>query len=407
MTGVLRPANAEDLIDAIATANAERTPLEIVARGTKREFGRAVNAGALLDVSAFSFIEAYEPEELVLTAAAATPMREIEAALAERRQMLAFEPQDLGPLYGQAANAGTLGGVLACGLSGPRRIKAGAARDHFLGFSAVSGRGERFKAGGKVVKNVTGYDLPKLMAGSFGTLAVLTSVTVKVLPAGDKSRTVLAFGLSDQAAIALLAEALNSPNEVSGAAHLPREIARRSDASFVADAGAAVTAIRVEGTAGSVAARCAALRALIGARAPSEELHTMRTSILWREIRDVAKLLPDGAAAIWRVSVPPSAGAALVAGLRATRGAECYFDWGGGLIWLATAPRDDAGAAPLRTLVAASGGHATLMRGPADLRARVPVFEPQAGALAQLTRRVKGAYDPAQILNPGRLTAGA
>ena len=405
MSGVLRPANEAELIDAIATAHAERTPLEIVAHGTKREFGRAVNAGALLDVSALSGIEEYEPEELVLTAAAATPIAEIEAVLAARRQVLAFEPQHLGALYGQGA--GTLGGVLACGLSGPRRIKSGAARDHFLGFTAVGGRGERFKAGGKVVKNVTGYDLPKLMAGSFGTLAVMTSVTVKVLPAAEKSRTVLAFGLSDEAAIALLADALNSPYEVSGAAHLPKEIARRSSVEFVADAGAGVTAIRVEGTASSVAARCEALRAMMSARAPGEELHTMRSSILWQEIRDVAKLLPDRSATIWRVSVPPSAGAALAAGIRATRTAECYFDWGGGLIWIATASADDAGAAKLRALVAAAGGHATLMRGPADLRARVAVFEPQADGLARLARRVKDAYDPAHILNPGRIYAGA
>ena len=224
----LRPANAAELGEAVAQAHAASRTLAVVGGGSKRALGRLESAEATLDVSRLAGIETYEPAELVLTAGAATRMTMVEAALASARQMLAFEPPDLAPLFGGAAGGGTLAGVLACNLAGPRRIKAGAARDHFLGFSGVSGRGEVFKGGGKVVKNVTGYDLPKLMAGSFGTLAVLDSVTIKVVPAPQKTRTLLVRGLDAPAAVALLAAALNSPNEVSGAAHLPEQAASRS-----------------------------------------------------------------------------------------------------------------------------------------------------------------------------------
>ncbi|MCM0021059.1 MAG: 2-hydroxy-acid oxidase, partial [Tagaea sp.] len=306
-----------------------------------------------------------------------------------------------GPLYGAEIGSGTLAGALAANLGGPRRVKMGAARDHFLGFSAVSGRGETFKAGGKVVKNVTGYDLPKLMAGSMGTLAVFDTVTVKVMPAPAKSRTVLAFGLDPSAAVAVLADALNSPWEVSGASYLPANAAARSGVDLVRDAGGSVTAIRVEGTAVSVAARCEALRKALPAHAGQDELHTMRSKILWTEIRDARALLPENAA-LWRVSLAATQSPALVAALPE---AAYFFDWGGGLVWLAM---DDA-IVPARAgmLRAAMGeGHATLMRASDAARGRAPVFQPLAPGVAALTRGVKAQFDPRAILNPGRMYEG-
>lgn len=403
---VLRPTTAAQLRDAVAWAAGEEVALELVGQGTRRGFGRPVQTGHTLDLSGLSGIVGYEPAELVLTARAGTPMAAIEAALQESRQLLAFEPMDTGPLYGRAEGGGTLGGVVACNLSGPRRIKAGAARDHVLGFSGVSGRGEAFKAGGKVVKNVTGYDLAKLLTGSFGTLAAMDEITLKVLPAPEKTRTVLVFGLDDAAAAAAMADALNSPFEVSGAAHLPAAVARRSGVDYVRNAGAGVTAVRVEGTGVSVAARCAGLRALLGTRGAVEELHSMRSVRLWQELRDVAALLPDPARVVWRLSVPPAAGPKVAAAVAGSVAAELFYDWGGGLIWLAAPAADDGAAATVRAAVAAAGGHATLMRAPDALRAAVPVFEPQPPALAALTRRVKDAFDPRRILNPGRMVAG-
>jgi glycolate oxidase FAD binding subunit len=408
MTTTIKPRNDDQVREAVAWALSSAEPLELVGAGTKRGFGRPVQAGHVLDLSDLAGITLYEPEELVLGARAGTTMAEIEAALTAKRQMLAFEPPDLGLLYGGAAGQATLGGVLACNLAGPRRIKAGAARDHFLGFHGVSGRGEAFKAGGRVVKNVTGYDVAKLMAGSFGTLAALTEVTVKVLPAPEKTRTVLLFGLADNAAIEALTLALQSAHDVSGAAHLPAGIADLSSVGRVAEAGGAVTAIRLEGTPDSVAYRCAALRQeLSGLAAAQDELHSMNSGQLWRELRDAAYFAGDQQAVIWRISVPPAAGAKVAAAL-ADAGLPFlhFYDWGGGLIWLATLPEDDAGAKTIRGAIAEIGGHATLLRGPAPLRVAVPPFQPQPPDLAALSRRIKEAFDPEGILNPGRMESG-
>src|SRR5438874_2349729 len=202
------PSDLSELREAVAEALAAEEPLELVAGGSKRALGRPVQSAHTLDLSRLSGIRDYAPSELVLTAGAATPLAEIERVLAEHGQMLAFEPPGWGGLLGVEDASPTLGGVLACNLSGSRRIKAGAARDHFLGFRAVSGRGEIFKAGGKVVKNVTGYDLCKLMAGSHGTLAALEEVTIKVLPRPEIEATVMLAGIAPETAPRVMAAAL-------------------------------------------------------------------------------------------------------------------------------------------------------------------------------------------------------
>src|SRR5512138_595185 len=400
---VFAPESAAQVAEAVAWAAAAGEPLEVVGRGSKRALGRPVQAGHGLDLARLDGITLYEPEELVLSARAGTPLAAIEAALDEQRQMLAFEPPDLGPLLGGAAGAGSLGGVLACNLAGPRRVKAGAARDHFLGVTAVSGRGETFKSGGRVVKNVTGYDLCKLLAGAYGTLAVMTDVAVKVLPRPEKTYTVLLFGLDDAAAGEAMRQALGSPHEVSGAAHLPAAQAAKSAVAYVAGAGGAVTALRVEGPGPSVEYRCAALRRELADLGPTDELHSQNSIAFWRELRDVRSFAGDQRTAVWRLSVAPTAGPSVVTGIGE---GEAFYDWGGGLIWLSLPLNgaNDAGAAQVRAAVAAAGGgHATLIRAPLELRAAVPVFQPQDAATAALTRRVKEGFDPRGILNPGHM----
>ena len=399
---VLQPATEAELAELVRWAAAEELPLELVASGSKPGFGRPVQSAHRLDLGRLAGIRDYQPAELVLTAGAATPMAELETALAAEHQMLAFEPGDWAPLYGRPAGSGTLGGALACNLAGPRRIKAGAARDHFLGFRAVSGRGEAFKAGGKVVKNVTGYDLCKLMAGSFGTLAALTEVTVKVLPAPEKTRTLLLFGLADAAALAALTVALGGPYETAGAAHLPAGLADGLGIEHL-ERGQATTALRLEGPGPSVDERLAALRqALAGRGAAIGELHSRNSASFWRALRDVKPLAAQGSdAVLWRLSVPPASGAAVAAALDIPQRAY-YFDWGGGLIWLALPPAADAHAGRVRAAIA-GGGHATLVRAPDAVRAAVPVFQPQPEPLAALSRRVKEAFDPHGVLNPGRM----
>ena len=420
MAESLAPTDADGLADAVRWAVAGEAPLEVIAGGSKQTLGRPVQSAATLSLAAFDGIVDYQPSELVLTAQAATPLATIEAALEAERQMLAFEPADYGPLLRASGGAdlrapggadlrapggATLGGALACNLSGPRRIKAGAARDHFLGMHAVSGRGERFKAGGRVVKNVTGYDVCKLLAGSYGTLALMHEVTVKVLPAPERTRTVLVFGLEPAAALDALGAALGSAHEVSGAAHMPAEIAARSAVSYVSGAGAAVSAVRVEGFPASVEARCEALRALLGPFGAVEELHSKNSATLWREIRDVRAFADDGRP-LWRLSVPPASGAAAAACVAEAADVRALFDWGGGLLWLAVDGAPDAGEVPVRAAAMAVGGHATLVRADAPTRAARAVFQPQATGLAALTARIKRAFDPTGVLNPGRMYAG-
>ncbi len=410
MSTTFRPENDAQVREAVAWAAAEGAPLEVIGRGTKRGLGRPVQVAHGIELSSLTGITLYEPEELVLGARAGTPLAEIEAALDEKNQFFAFEPPDLGPLLGRAAGQGSIGGTLACNLSGPRRIKAGAARDHFLGFHAVSGRGEIFKSGGRVVKNVTGYDLCKLIAGSHGTLSVLTDVAVKVMPAPEKTRTVLLFGLDDAGALSAMTRALGSAHEVSGAAHLPAARAAGSGVSYVSKAGGAVTALRVEGPGPSVDYRCAALRNELSDLAETEELHSMNSRALWRELRDVNPFIAHPDRLVWRISVPPQAGPALVARIAGAADALYYYDWGGGLVWLALPAPDgaasDAGDGAIRAALEASGGHATLIRAPAEVRAAVPVFQPQDAANAALTTRVKDSFDPNRVLNPGRMYAG-
>ncbi len=406
MSETLTPKNATEVLDAVRWAADSAVPVEVAGAGTKRAYGRPPQAATRLDLVGLTGIDNYEPNELVMSAGAGTPMAEIEAALAENRQQLAFEPADLGPLLGTTVGGGTVGGVVACNLTGPRRIKAGAARDHVLGFKAVSGRGETFKSGGRVVKNVTGFDLSKLIAGSFGTLAVMTEVTLKVLPRPEKTRTVLIMGADDRAATEAMGAALGSPFEVASAAHLPADAAARSAVSYVAGAGAPVTAIRVEGPGPSVDSRCVSLRQLLKRFGDIEELHSRNSGALWQEVRDAAYFAGETDSQVWRVSVPPASGARVAADILAARPGRAFYDWGGGLVWLALEPTDDAAHETVRRAVAPTGGHATLIRASDSVRAAVPVFQPQEAVLAALTKRIKEAFDPGGVLNPGRMTAG-
>ena len=401
MASRFRPTEDDHVRDIVAWAATEETPLEVAGAASKRGLGRPGNLPAQLALDGLAGIAEYEPAELALSARAGTRVADIARALAAEDQHLAFEPPDLGPLFGAPAGAATIGGTLACNLSGPRRFKAGAARDHLLGARAVNGRGESFKTGGKVVKNVSGYDLCKLLAGSYGTLGVLTDVTLKVLPAPEKTRTVLVYGLGPEDGLAALGEVARSSLEASGLAHLPADVAARSAVGRVGGADAAVTAARLEGPESSVLARCARLRDLLGGRGDVDELHRRNSAVLWREIGDAALVAEPRDRAVWRLSTAPAAAAAVA---RAC-GGRCYFDWAGGLIWLSVPADGDAGAAAIRGAVAGRG-HATLVRAPDAVRARVPVFEPQPEPLAALSARVKRQFDPKGVLNPGRMVAG-
>ena len=403
MAQQIRPSTAEELRELVAWAAAEETQLEILGAGSKRGYGRPVEADTQVALTGLAGIGLYEPAELVMSAKAGTPLAEIEARLADNHQQLAFEPPDYGALLGGEAGRGTIGGVIACNLSGPRRIKAGAARDHFLGVQAVTGRGDLIKSGGRVVKNVTGYDLCKLFAGSFGTLVAMTEVTFKVLPAPEHEATLLLRARTREAGFAALRTAMNSAGDVAGAAYLPAAAAASSAVPAVTGAAADLAALRLEGPAPSVRERAERLKRLLEAEGELDELAPAASATLWREIRDVG-LLPR-ALPLWRMSVPPTAGAPLLETLERALRLAWLADWAGGLLWLAVDDAEDAGAAQMRGQLATAGGHATLVRASAELRAAVPVFQPQGPALARLTARVKDSFDPKRILNRGRMYA--
>jgi glycolate oxidase FAD binding subunit len=320
--------------------------------------------------------------------------------------MLAFEPPDWRGLL-RSAGEPTLGGTLACNLSGARRVRAGAARDHLLGFLAVNGRGETWKAGGRVVKNVTGYDMCKLQAGAFGTLSALTELSVRVVSKPEISCSLLLHGLSDKEAVAAMSQALNTPFEVSAAAHMPALVARRSRLEEMSREAGSVTALRLEGHEPSVAFRRTALAASFNR---VTHLDHAETETLWAEIGAVVTLLTPESRAIWRICQTPSSAPAVLDSIRAEiSSAEAFYDWGGGLLWLsidAGAAGSDAGAAILRAATQGMGGHATLIVAPETTRATAEVFEPEPAPLAALTRRVKDSFDPGHILNSGRLRQG-
>jgi glycolate oxidase FAD binding subunit len=407
MTDPIKPVNAADVEAAVQAALAAGQTLEVVGHGSKRAIGRAAQWDATLDLAGLTGITQYEPAELVLSAHAGTPIAEIEALVAGHGQQLAFEPMDCGPVLGEPPARGTIGGVLAANLSGPRRLTAGAARDHFLGFAGVSGRGESFKSGGRVVKNVTGYDLSKLIAGSWGTLAVMTDVSIKVMPRPETEATFALYGLDDRTAIAALNRGMGSAGEVSGAAHLPAAAAARSPAAALA-AGKALTALRLEGVTPSIRHRRQVLETLLAPLGEIAVLEEAASRALWRAVRDVT---PFAAAngperPLWRISTTPTHGPEVAARIAAQADAEVLYDWAGGLVWATLPPSDDAGARLVRSALAPAGGHATLIRAPAAIRAAVAVFEPQDSGLAALSRRVKDSFDPKGALNPGRMYAG-
>ena len=395
----------------VRAAIASEQPLEIVGHGSKRLVGQPMATNALLDLSAVNAVTAYEPNELIITVEAGAPLADVKSLIDSKNQQFAFEPVDTAPLLGTPAG-GTIGGMIGAGLAGPRRVKAGSARDHLLGAHAVSGFGDSFKAGGRVVKNVTGYDLCKLLAGSWGTLAVMTEVTLKVMPRPESERTLVLRGLDDVTANRAMTAALGSPFDVSAAAHVPKS-AFQATADGLSDLGspqAAVTLLRLEGIMASAAHRAAALAKALAPFGAAEIVEDAASAAVWSSVRDVQPFAAGGALGawpVWRIVCPPAAGGALGQALARETGGDVIYDWGGGLIWAALPPKPDAQAALVRGRVNAVGGHAMLLRASEELRRNVDVFHPQPAGLAGLSERVRNGFDPKNILNRGRMIRGS
>lgn len=365
---MLTPATSAELAALLEECAGQGRKVELRGGGTRSEIG-APRAAEIVSLSAMAGVVDYDPAELVLVVRAGTPLAEVEALVAASGQRLAFDP----------VGGGTIAGAVVGGFCGPGRLSGGAARDHLLGFTAVSGRGEVFRAGGNVVKNVTGYDLSKLVAGSWGRLAALCELSLKVMPRPRTAQTLALRADEAASAFAAMTAAMGSRCEVDAAA-------------FLSEAG--VVLLRLEGFERSVAARSEALRAVLAAHGEADALGESEAAGLWRQVRSVGPL--GDAPVLWRIAIPPSAGPGMIAAL-APLSPRWLADWAGGQVWLAA---DDAVA--VRAAAARAGGHAMLVRAPAALRATIPFMQPRPAPLMRLEERVRRAFDPAGMFETGR-----
>jgi len=367
------PQTEGDLADFLKS---QASPVRVVGGGTRG----GMTEREVLSTAGLSGVTLYEPGALTLVAQAGTPVAEIDQVLAAENQRLAFEPMLHQGLLG-TDGASTIGGVVAANVSGPRRVQAGACRDFLLGVRFVDGSGTLVKNGGRVMKNVTGYDLVKLLAGSWGTLGVLSEVSLKVLPDVETQTTVLINDLDARAAVAAMAAALGSPYEVTGAAYDP---ATRQ------------VMLRLEGFESSVAYRAGKLGDVVGRFGAVTQ--DADSAARWRAIRDVA-VFHDVPGDVWRISVKPSDAPDIAD--RIGSGAT-LFDWGGGLIWACVPEGTD-----LRRQLGGFDGHATLERGSAETQRELGKFQPQVAPIAAITERIRARFDPRGILNPGLMTSPA
>lgn len=380
-----------EIAGAIREAVASKTPLEFTAGGTRRALGRPVQAEQTLSLAGLTKITLYEPGELTLVVQAGMTIAALNDLLDGENQQLTFEPPDHRPLLSSSGDP-TIGGAIAVAASGPRRLRAGAARDALLGIRYVNGQGEVLRSGGRVMKNVTGYDLPKLMCGAYGTLGAITEIGLKVIPKVEVVKTLALAGLDNAQAVAAMSAALKTPTDISAAAHLPASASKELGFSD------AVTLLRVEGFETQAAYRITVLQEALAEFGDLVEID----SNPWPAIRDVMMFAGDDRA-VWRLSVKPTEAPGLVGALQDQIDCEAFFDWGGGLIWLACAEGVDANESIVRGALKTVDGHATLMRASDTVRAAVPVFQPEPAPIAALTERIRAEFDPAGVLNPGRM----
>ena len=405
LQNVEKPIDERELAGLVSEAARTRWPFEILGAGSKRRAGRPMDVSGILATRNLRGITLSEPTEQVISARSGTLMSVVDAELAKHNQILAAEPVDLGPILGEPAGQATIGGMVATNISGARRIQRGAVRDQLLGLRCVNGRGEIVKWGGRVMKNVTGYDLCRTLAGSWGTLCIFTELTLRAIPRAEETRTLILLGLPDAIAVEVLCQALATPFEVSGTIHLQASLARRLRLPGLAETGTTITALRIENFSAAVAYRAEQLKTLFMPFGELFELNHPRSIAFWEEIRQLS-FLQNSSTPVWRISTAPKMGPRLVESVARYRACHAAYDWSGGLIWLEVPDAGDAGADDVRRVVATLGGHATLIRAEPNVRRAVDVFPPLEAAVLRLTNGVKTAFDPLNILNPGRMYAG-
>lgn len=390
MSKILTPKDEAELAKMVARANKNKTRLRIEGGGTRQDLGNLIKTDATLSLKNISGITLYEPGALTLVAKAGTPLKEIEKALKKHSQRLAFEPMDHRAIFGSKGEP-TIGAIVAGNISGSRRIIAGGCRDSLIGVRFINGNGEIIKNGGRVMKNVTGLDLVKLMAGSFGTLGVISEVSFKLLPVAQRKVSLEIKGLSSEQAISIMSKALGSPFEITAAAHLPKNLNNKN--------GDAKTLLRIEGFDSQVDYRIEKLSELIANNIEITTIEGKEHDKLWRYIRNV-KIFKNSKNPLWKLSIKPSDAPDIEKQLIDKTGADMFFDWAGGLIWLQMQDEDNAHADVVRHIVKQFGGHATLVRASDEIREAVEIFQPEQVGIAKLSNLIRKKFDPSGILNP-------
>ena len=402
-SGILKPENENDLQEIIRYCYKKDLPIEIIGTGTKNEIGKKLQCAKILDMSNISGIIEYKPEELYITVKAGTPIKIVQDELKKNNQHLAFEPTNFSEIFQKDSNEGTVGGTLACNFSGSRRFKVGSGRDHILGFKGYNGRGEKIKSGGTVVKNVTGYDLSKLITGSFGTLMVLSELTLKVLPLESETKTIIVSGLALEHAMGVMGSAIASSNDPSGAVFYPGNLRNNFVFNDLTYPGS-ITAIRVEGTKLSTDQRTNNLtKELVLEDKKLTILDSTQSEIFWEDTRSL-KPFATNDRNILRAVVPPSETVNLINRLK-TFHPNYFLDWGGSLIWLELDYLSTQKIDQIRDRILDANGYLTVIKSPENVKSSSEIFTIDPIKF-KISQNIKKSFDPKRIFNPGKMYTG-
>ena len=405
------PQNEIEVSNFIKKFYKSNVPIELIGSGSKRKIGKPLQCSKTLSLTKLNGIIEYLPEELYIKVKACTSIQQIEEELKKNKQQLAFEPIDFGYLFNGKSNYGTAAGQVACNISGSRRFKVGSVRDHVLGFRGVNGKGEIIKSGGNVVKNVTGYDLSKLVCGSYGTLIALTEITFKVLPAPEASKTLIIHDKKIEPATFLLEQAISSSNDISGAAFFPIEpkvpgcvmniekTFKLNDLKY----GGSLTAIRIEGSKKSINLRIQNLiDELKIVNFDISILDTYQSEIFWNKVKSL-EFFSSSKNNILRIVIPPSECVQLVYQL--SNKFKYYLDWGGALMWMEAFELSEEMFESIRKKVVKLGGYVVMIKNSDYLPYVEDVFTTNRDRF-NISQNIKKSFDPKRILNPGKMYTG-
>jgi glycolate oxidase FAD binding subunit len=400
---VFKPNTREEIAEIIRDCYKKNIPLEINGLQSKKKIGRNFQSEKTLDLSDYSGIIEYKPEELYIKVKSGTPIKEIISELDKNKQQLAFEPNDFGFIFSGSSNEGSIGGVISCNFSGSRRFKSGSARDHLLGFQGINGKGEIIKSGGTVVKNVTGYDLCKLLSGSFGTLTVLTELSIKILPKPETNKTLIINNPHLKKALEYLGATLSSSIDPSGGVFYPEYFRKNFTFNDLTQEGALI-GVRVEGPSNSVNHRIERLcKELDVLKDEFSILDHEQSNIFWEKTRKL-QVFNAIKSSLLRIVVPISETFDVIQKLKSYE-INYFLDWGGSLIWLQVKEIDTKILKEIKDIIQKAQGYLTVIKIEEDMKASIDIFTVDP-IKYKISEKIKKSFDPKRILNPGKMYSG-